>query len=380
MGDNHSMKTQLLGGITPQQFLAEYWQKKPLLIRQAIPGFNGVVELDELFELACDADVESRLIRHDDAGWHVTSGPQEESDLERTDQPWTVLVQGLNLWLREADELLHRFDFIPQARLDDLMVSYATDGGGIGAHFDSYDVFLLQGQGKRRWRIGDQSEHHLIEGAPLQLIADFEPTEEWVLEPGDMLYLPPRFAHEGTAIGECTTYSIGFRAPKAQELGTEFLAWLADHLDLPGIYTDPDLALQDNSAEISDAMVDRITDTLNAIRWDRNDVADFLGDYLSAPKPSVFFIPPEATETLAEDDFSNAVTHHGFILDPGTLLFVHGDNFHLNGEAFEVDPEDGAVMSELAHARKLSAGAQSAGLLDCLYELYLDGLGYPDSP
>ena len=374
------MKTQLLGGITPQQFLAEYWQKKPLLIRQAIPGFNGVVELDELFELACDADVESRLIRHDETGWHVTPGPLEESDLERTDQPWTVLVQGLNLWLREADELLHRFNFIPQARLDDLMVSYATDGGGIGAHVDSYDVFLLQGQGKRRWRIGDQGEHRLVEGAPLQLIADFQPTEEWVLESGDMLYLPPHFAHEGTAVGECTTYSIGFRAPKAQELGTEFLAWLTERIDLRGIYTDPDLALQENSAEISHAMVDRIADMLNTIRWDRADVADFLGEYLSEPKSSVFFIPPEPSETLAEEDFSEAVAHHGFILDPGTLLLVHDDSFHLNGEVFEVDPDDRGIMRELAHARGLPAGAQSPGVLDCLYELYLDGLGYPDYP
>lgn len=374
------MTTQLLGGTTPQQFLAEYWQKKPLLIRQAIPGFNGVVELEELFELACDDDVESRLIRHDAAkGWQVTRGPQKASTLKGRKQPWTVLVQGLNLWVREADELLHRFDFIPQARLDDLMVSYATDQGGIGAHFDSYDVFLLQGSGKRRWRIGDQTEHKLVEGAPLKLIADFKPTEEWVLEPGDMLYLPPRYAHEGTAIGECTTYSIGFRAPKAQELGSEFLGWMSERIDLPGMYTDPDLALQANSAEISDAMVDKVTEMLNGIRWSREDVAAFLGHYLSEPKPSVFFVPPD--EPLSAKRFATAVAKHGFMLDPGALLLLRNDEFHLNGEALETCGADIATLSALAHARRLEAGAGvSDDTLSLLYRLYCDGLGQPDFP
>jgi 50S ribosomal protein L16 3-hydroxylase len=373
------MNTRLLGGISPQQFLSEYWQKKPLLIRQAIPDFTGVVDLDELFELACDEDVESRLIRHTDAGWQVSRGPQKASSLKGRKQPWTVLVQGLNLWVREADELLHRFDFIPQARLDDLMVSYATDGGGIGAHFDSYDVFLLQGVGKRRWRIGDQSEHTLVEGAPLKLIADFRPTDEWVLEPGDMLYLPPRYAHEGTAIGECTTYSIGFRAPQAQELGSEFLAWLAERIELPGMYADPDLTAQDNSAEIGDAMIDRVSDMLSAVRWQREDVARFLGDYLSEPKPQVFFVPPEPP--LPRKDFAREVATHGFILDPGTLLLLEGGRFHLNGAVLEVNAECRQGVRDLAHARRLAPGSgDSDALISVLYGLYCDGLGHPDDP
>ena len=374
------MTTELLGGITPRQFLAEYWQKKPLLIRQAIPGFTGVLDLDELFELACDEDVESRLIRHHAAkGWQVTRGPQKAYALEDRKQPWTVLVQGLNLWVREADELLHRFDFIPQARLDDLMVSYATDGGGIGAHFDSYDVFLLQGFGKRLWRIGDQTEHTLLEGAPLKLIADFRPTEEWVLEPGDMLYLPPRYAHEGTAIGECTTYSIGFRAPQARELGAGFLSWLAERVDLPGMYADPDLVQQDNSAQIGDAMVDRVTEMLNAIRWSREDVAAFLGDYLSEPKPTVFFVPPD--EPLTRKDFATAVTAHGFMLDPATLLLFRDGRFHLNGERLDIGTAEPALLAALAHARRTPAGlAPTDATLDLLYRLYCDGLGVPDQP
>lgn len=374
------MITRLLGGITPQQFLADYWQKKPLLIRQAIPGFTGVVELDELFELACDEDVESRLIRHDpNKGWQVSRGPQKASALKSRKTPWTVLVQGLNLWVREADELLHRFDFIPQARLDDLMVSYATDGGGIGAHFDSYDVFLLQGFGKRLWRIGDQTEHKLVEGAPLKLIADFRPTEEWVLEPGDMLYLPPRFAHEGTAIGECTTYSIGFRAPQAQELGAGFLSWMAERIRLPGMYADPDLRLQDNSAEIGDAMVARVTDMLNGIHWGRDDVADFLGHHLSEPKPSVFFVPPDPP--LLRKRFAATVVKHGFMLDPGTLLLWHGARFYLNGEAYDPAGADAGLLAQLAHARRIAAGSVLDEVtLERLYELYRDGLGVPDLP
>ncbi|MDX5363420.1 MAG: cupin domain-containing protein [Pseudazoarcus pumilus] len=371
--------TELLGGITPRQFLAEYWQKKPLLIRQAIPGFTGVVELDDLFELACDEDVESRLIRHTDAGWQVSRGPQKPSALKGRKAPWTVLVQGLNLWVREADELLHRFDFIPQARLDDLMVSYATDGGGIGAHFDSYDVFLLQGFGQRRWRIGDQTEHKLVEGAPLKLIADFRPTEEWVLEPGDMLYLPPRFAHEGTAIGECTTYSIGFRAPQARELGAGFLSWMAERVSLPGMYTDPDLTLQDNSAELGDTMVDRVADMLNGIRWSREDVAAFLGDYLSEPKPSVFFVPPD--EPLSRKRFAAALAQHGFMLDPGTLMLFRDGCFHLNGERLDIGKADATLLAGLAHARRLPPDSTLPdGTLDLLYRLYCDGLGAPDLP
>lgn len=374
------MITQLLGGITPRQFLAEYWQKKPLLIRQAIPGFTGVLELEELFDLACDEDVESRLIRHDAAkGWQVSRGPQKPSALKGRKQPWTVLVQGLNLWVREADELLHRFDFIPQARLDDLMVSYATDSGGIGAHFDSYDVFLLQGFGQRRWRIGDQTEHTLVEGAPLKLIADFHPTDEWVLEPGDMLYLPPRFAHEGTAIGECTTYSIGFRAPQARELGAAFLGWLSERTDLPGMYADPDLTLQENSAEISDAMVDRVADMLNGIRWSREDVAGFLGHYLTEPKPSVFFVPPD--DPLSRKRFGSAVAENGFMLDPGTLMLFRDGCFHVNGEPLDTCEADTGTLARLAHARRLEADTSlSGGTLDLLYRLYTDGLGVPDFP
>ena len=371
------MNAQLLGGLTPERFLAEYWHKKPLLIRQAIPGFKGVIDLDDLFDLACDEDVESRYIREHDGQWEVRSGPQEEHLLEDRSHPWTVLVQGLELWQREADELLHRFDFIPQARLDDIMVSYATDGGGIGAHVDSYDVFLLQGSGQRRWRISAQTDLRLHDDVPLKLLADFRPEEEWVLEPGDMLYLPPHIAHEGIAIGECTTYSIGFRAPTANELASEFLFWMQERLDLPGRYADPDLTVQPNSAHIAPAMVDQVADMLTRIRWSREDVSAFLGHHLSEPRPNVFFDAPDAL--LSAEAFASQINEHGFILDPGTRLLSVDDTFFLNGTALAVAPEDRAEVAAFAHARRLPAGTlPGAGLTALLYEVYRHGLGYPD--
>lgn len=370
------MITTLLGGLSPRQFLEEYWQKKPLLVRQAVPGFTGVLERDELFDLACDPDVESRWVRHDGDTWEVEHGPQRRSRLRGKRTPWTVLVQGLNLWVPEGDRLLHSFDFIPQARLDDLMVSYAVDGGGVGPHFDNYDVFLLQGMGKRRWQIGDQKDHSLVEGAPLRILRDFRPIHDWVLEPGDLLYLPPHWAHNGIAVGECMTYSIGFRTPTAQELGVEFLGWLQERVCLDAVYADPGLALQDNSALISEAMVDQVASMLQAIRWNRDMVADFLGEYLTEPKPHVFFDPPD--EPLSQARFGRAVERGGFALDARSILLFRDGRFFLNGEAVDTPAAEHAALAGLAHRRRIDAGHDcSPALLAVLYDWYLAGFGHP---
>ncbi len=372
----------LLGGLSAREFLAQYWQKKPLLIRQAVPGFTGLLSRDELFELACDPDVESRYIRQPAAGlegeWTLESGPQSRARLRGKKQPWTVLVQGLNLWVPDGDRLLHRFDFIPQARLDDLMVSYAIDGGGVGPHFDNYDVFLLQGTGKRRWQIADQADHSLIEGAPLRILKNFQPSEDWVLEPGDMLYLPPHWAHNGTAIGECTTYSIGFRSPSAQELGTEFLAWMQERIQLEGIYADPDLELQQNSAEIGSSMVDQIERILSGIRWGRAEIETFVGTYLSEPKSHVFFDPPE--QCLSAKAFARALRSHGFALDARSLLLFSGASFYLNGELLAAPSSLHDSLASLAHQRALPASSLSdcpTELLELLHEWYENGYGAP---
>jgi 50S ribosomal protein L16 3-hydroxylase len=190
--------TPLLGGLSPETFMRRYWQKKPLLIRQAIPGVVPPVSRRELFDLAGRDDVSARLVEHStERGWTLRQGPFSRSQWPALKTPgWTTLVQGVDRHVAAAHELLARFRFVPDARLDDLMVSYATDGGGVGPHFDSYDVFLLQVQGQRRWRIGRFREPRLLPDAPLKVLSDFEPEEEWVLEPGDMLYLPPRWAHQ----------------------------------------------------------------------------------------------------------------------------------------------------------------------------------------
>jgi len=366
----------LLGDISPRRFLEEYWQKKPLLVRNAVPGFCGLLERDALFDLACDPDVESRLVRNTDGQWSVASGPQKRSALKGRKHPWTVLVQGVNLHLPEGDKLLHEFDFIPQARLDDLMVSYAVDGGGVGPHFDNYDVFLLQGTGQRRWQIGDQSDRELVPDAPLKRLANFQPTFDWVLDPGDLLYLPPHWAHNGTAIGECTTYSIGFRSPTAQELGMEFLGWFQERLELDGIYVDPDLEPQQNSAEISAAMIDQVEAMISRIRWRREDISDFLGHYLTEPKSHVFFDQPD--HILSRARFRKEIEQRGFRLDTRSILLMASGIFYLNGERLPVDEAEQGVVAELAHLRRLGPiNRPTAALIDLLHQLHIDGFGHP---
>ncbi|WP_374264811.1 JmjC domain-containing protein [Zoogloea sp.] len=369
------MTNTLLGGLSAEEFLAEYWQKKPLLVRQAIPGFTGVVTKEELFQLARDPDVESRYVTHDGHTWEVIHGPQKAADLRRKKHPWTVLVSGLNLFCPDGDALLHRFDFIPQARLDDLMVSYAVDNGGVGPHFDNYDVFLLQGIGQRRWLISDQDDRSLVEDAPLKILQDFQPVYDWVLEPGDMLYLPPHWAHNGIAIGECTTYSIGFRSPTSQELAQQFLVHLQDTLQLDGIYADPDLVRQDHSAQISDTMIDRVAETLRRITWDRDDVRSFLGAYLTEPKPHVFFDCPD--DPLEHDEFVAACAT-GYRLDARSLLLFSDEQFFLNGEPVPVESEDRDLLQHLADERHIDSikGLSEEGIA-LLYDWYCSGFAHP---
>src|SRR6185436_3904772 len=238
------VKLGLLGGLSPRQFMRRHWQKRPCLIRQAVPGVQAPVARGELFALAGRDDVESRLVASGGKkGWSLRHGPFGRRQIPSLGQPgWTLLVQGLDLHVPAAHELLSRFRFVPEARLDDLMISYASDGGGVGPHFDSYDVFLIQVHGKRRWRIGRQRDLTLRDDVPLKVLANFEPEEEHVLEPGDMLYLPPRWAHDGVAVGECQTYSIGFRAPSQAELAREVLQRLAEDSEEAvgeSLYADP---------------------------------------------------------------------------------------------------------------------------------------------
>ncbi len=365
------MGLQLLGGLSPASFLIEYWQKKPMLVRQAIPGFTGVVPPSGLMRLGGREEVESRLFIRRGSRWSVRDGPLPRaafSGLPRTN--WTLLVHGLNLHVPAADQLLRRFAFIPYARLDDVLVSYAVDGGGVGAHVDSYDVFLLQGEGRRRWRVGAQRDRSLDPRAPHRVLARFRPQREWILGPGDMLYLPPGCAHEGTAIGACTTYSIGFRAPSAQELGTAYLSYLGDRLRLQGMYTDPDLQTQEHPAAIPAAMARKARHLLAPLGCRESEIRRFLGTYLSEPKPQVAFIAPR--EPLSERRFFAAVQRYGLRLSPRTLMLFDQTCLFVNGEVMAIPRRN--PLRTLADQRSLSPGVRlSRPLLSQLYRWYRDG-------
>ena len=363
----------LLGGLTPEIFLRDYWQKRPLLIRGAIPGFTGLLSPDELAGLACEDAVQSRLIIHQQGRWAVEHGPVDESRFgELPARDWTLLVQEVNHHLPEAEALLQRFDFIPYARLDDLMVSYAPDGGGVGPHFDSYDVFLLQGQGQRRWRISQQQDLTLEEGAPLRILKHFDTEQEYLLAAGDMLYLPPQVAHWGIAVGECMTYSIGFRAPSGQELAGQFLDYLHGKLALSGMYADPDLQATLHPAEVDTAMIRRVADMLASIDWQEADVADFLGRYLSEPKPHLVFDMPRAMSLAT---FQRRLQTTGIRLDPKSRLLFRGRRFFMNGEAVDASAAEYGALTTLADRRCLPPATQcDAALVAKLHAWYSVGM------
>ncbi len=371
----------LLGGLAVPAFLARHWQKDALLVRNALPGFTGAFTAAQLMRLAQRDDVESRLVVREGRRWSLAHGPFRPADFRTLPaRDWTLLVQGANLHTDEGDALLRRFAFLPHARLDDLMISYAAPGGGVGPHVDSYDVFLLQGFGRRRWRYGRQDDCALDERLPLKILRRFTPARDDVLGPGDMLYLPPQFAHEGTALEACTTYSIGFRAAAANEFATAFLDFLRDELDLPGRYADPDLAPTRRPARIGAAMRRQCAAMLAQIRWDAADVARFLGCWLSEPKPHVYFTPPAAP--LPRAAFARAAARHGLCLDRRTQLLYDDRHLFINGTARPWPAEGERTLARLADRRTLDArdaAALPAPVAALLHDWYRDGFLRPDA-
>jgi len=359
-----------LGTLPVARFMREAWQRKPLLIRSAIEGFTPPVDRTRLFELALQSDAEARLIWQSHGMWQLQPGP-----LDRLPSPrragWTVLVQGVDLADDGAHALLQRFRFVPDARLDDLMISYATDGGGVGPHVDSYDVFLLQAHGRRRWRISRQRDLRTVEGAPLQLLADFRPTDEVVLEPGDMLYLPPGVAHEGTAVGECITYSIGFRAPTHQELLESFLSDFSARVRLSGRYADRGQAATRHPGALPAAMVERLHAALVKRRPRPADTAHFLLAYLSEPKAQVVFDRP--ARPLRRSAFADRVRRAGLVLDRRTRLLYRGRSIGINGEVLQAASSVSAILRRLSDQRALRPAALSDAALEQLYPWYCAG-------
>ena len=372
-----------LGGLTAKKFLRDYWQKKPLLIRNAFAQFHEPLTKSEVLELAQRDEAESRIVSQSGKDWDLRHGPFSSRDFSALKKKlWTVLVQDTQHFSREAHEVLAKFNFIPHARVDDLMVSYAVPGAGVGAHFDSYDVFLLQGMGSRRWQVSAQKDLRLKEGMPLKILANFKPEQEYVLETGDMLYLPPGYAHQGVAETECLTWSIGFRAPSQQEMSAALLDFLRDEIQFEGQYSDADLITTKHPGEIDRDMIGRMEKMLVDVRKmaaDEDQLQKFLGTYLTEPKSHVYFDAPEPELSLPT--FRQAIKRGGIELDLKTRLFYIGERFFINGEALDVAAADNAALRGLADARKLNrdamASADATSLAKTLYNAYRDGFVHP---
>lgn len=339
-----------LGGLSLDEFMRRYWQRKPLLIRQAIPGFEAPLAPGALIELAGDDAVESRLVSSRRGRWSLEHGPFDADEIPAlTKRNWTLLVQGVDLHSDAAHALLSRFRFVPDARLDDLMISLAADGGGVGPHIDSYDVFLLQAWGRRRWRIGRAPSPRLVDGLPLRILADFEAEQEWLLEPGDMLYLPPGWGHDGVADGPCMTCSIGFRAPSRHEF---LAAFLAEAADAPGgadpRFGDRGRAPTATPGRLPDDLHETLTGWARDWRPDRKQLDAFVGRFLTEPKPTVWFASPSPVG-LAQ--FIKRVRRRGVRLDRRTRMLWRGSLLHINGETLHPHASCRRSLRRLANLR-----------------------------
>ncbi|HET9823371.1 MAG TPA: cupin domain-containing protein [Burkholderiaceae bacterium] len=357
--------TALLGGLSPTQFMRRHWQKRPLLVRQALPGVRPPLARAALFDLAGADDVESRLVRRDDAGrWHLRRGPLPRRALPPLSSTgWTLLVQGLDLHVEAAHALLSRFAFVPAARLDDLMLSYASDGGGVGPHTDAYDVFLVQVAGRRRWRYGRVTHPRWRDDVPLRMLASFTPEEEHVLQAGDLLYLPPGWGHDGIAQGhDCMTASVGYRTPAADELARALLARLADtESDDPRgrvHYRDPRQGATTQAGAMPAALQAFAASALQRLLRQPGAIERALGEWITEPKPQVWF------EAGAGD------ARGGVRLDRRTRMAYDERHVYMNGESWRAAGRDARLMRQLADARALQArdvralSAGARGVLD----------------
>jgi 50S ribosomal protein L16 3-hydroxylase len=353
-------------------------------VRQAIPDFAGIVDRDTLFALARRADVTSRLVLKRDGrarragGWERHDGPLEGLDARALPAShWTLLVHGIESLVPGGWELLGRFSFIPSARIDDLMVSYAAPGGGVGPHDDQYDVFLLQGPGRRRWQVAAGGSRATDPTAAIKVLADFRAEEEWLLAPGDMLYLPPGVAHFGVAEEACFTYSIGFLAPSHRDLVSSFLGYLGEALppgiDPAALYEDPDLQPPRDPLALGDAMIDRVSAVLGAIRWDRAAVEEFLGRLLTQPKAHASFPPP--ARPLSPDAFARRLRGKGAVaLALPSRGLVRKSRIFLNGQMHAARPAMRRLFATLVGGRALPLPvAADATTLALLYDWYRAG-------
>lgn len=375
--------------LTQQQFLTQFWQKKPLLIRQAWSQMNAVLSADELAGLACEDDIESRLIQeHGESGpWQLKYGPFREQDFANLpDTHWTLLVQDVDKHVPELADIMSKFSFIPDWRRDDLMVSFAPEGGSVGPHTDGYDVFLLQAQGTRRWQISQTAvvEAEFMEGLDLKILSTFEADEVWDLQPGDMLYLPPHFAHHGVALNDCMTFSIGFRAPTQSELLSAFMHSLAEKEAGQQRYHDLDLQVCDDDKYIDKAALQRFKQSLiTCIEQSDDVVLDAVGRLVTETKPSLELL---ADELISDQDTAtlsayfaegNQLQRNVYMRaawaenDDGVQLFVAGESYQANKAAKVVMPLlTGSEPIQAMHWQKIQAANATVLLQNLIEEGY----------
>ena len=381
--------SRLLGDRSPETFLESYWQKKPLVVRDALPDFESPLSPNELAGLACEDGVESRLILEQGGAhpWELRHGPfDQEAFLTLPETHWTVLVQEVDRLIPEVGALLDHFRFLPDWRIDDIMVSYAPTHGTVGPHIDNYDVFLLQGLGHRRWRIGRTpiETEEIVPDLDVRMLADFDPDDEFVLGPGDMLYLPPRVAHHGIATDdECMTYSIGFRAPRHQDLVADFLQYAVDTLDPDARYSDADLEPVDHPGAIQADAREKIYRLLDGLLDDRSAIDRWFGRYVTRPSGERQPVPPESeisasTLTTALQTGTNlrrgAVSNLAFIEhdDGTTTLFINGTSRSLDADLSYAAPL--ITGRNVVPASALKDHLDDSAFVDLLTTLVNEGL------
>ncbi|MBA1220778.1 cupin domain-containing protein [Pseudomonas fulva] len=386
---NPDTPLQLLGGITAREFMRDYWQKKPLLVRQAFPDFISPIDPDELAGLALEDEVESRIVlEHGAHPWEMRRGPfNEDTFAELPEKDWTLLVQAVDQFVPEVAELLENFRFLPSWRIDDVMISFATPGGSVGPHFDNYDVFLLQGHGQRNWKIGQMcdSDSALLEHSDLRILADFEQSDEWTLEPGDMLYLPPRLAHYGVAVDDCLTYSVGFRAPSAAEVLTHFTDFLGQFLPDEERYSDADAQPVSDPHQIQHDALDRLKALLDKHMGDKDLLLTWFGQFMTEPR-----YPEQIVgEELSEQELLNALQQGAILIrnpsarmawsefDSDLLLFASGRSCPLPGKLRDLLKL--VCAADALHSENLGQWLQDEDALMLIQQLVKQGsLGFAD--
>lgn len=351
-----------LGGLSPARFLQDYWQRKPLFVKNAVPELAGLLDGNDLAGLAIDPDVESRIVARNGAAelaksWSLRRGPFKTADFRKLPKKdWTLLVQAVDHRLPALAELLDRFSFLPQWRIDDVMVSYAVDGGGVGPHYDSYDVFLIQGSGTRLWRVGPEvSDADLMPHADLRILKKMPVTEEFLCEPGDLLYLPPGVAHWGIAQGECMTYSVGFRAPADREMLDGLCSYLIDRIPAGQRYGDAGLATPEHAGELPAATVAAFRNRLTALLDQPALLADFLGRVFSEPKYGNHSVAAPARRYSAASLAKKLAAATEVRRHEASRLLLVGSTLYVDGEAVPVAPAALPLATTLADRRVLPA-------------------------